>query len=109
MRLYMPFMQVPYHMFSIDDLEILLLSYFVLVIDKDAAWNEMHSVHFFGDGNSLSNSLFWIASRGSTRKAVDSPSLYPTTITEANATFEYIIYPECALNSACDAQGKYEH
>jgi hypothetical protein len=72
--------------------------HYILVINRDAAWNEILKLEGFGIGGSKSNSLFWAASR--------LPPLQGYNSTPHSPDLQGSVRPFCSGNSACDAAGK---
>jgi hypothetical protein len=65
------------------------------VINRDLAWEELQTLNSFGIGGSLTNSLFWAASR----------SAPPINYNSSVHTPAFIMEPSCSANSACQSQG----
>jgi hypothetical protein len=68
-----------------------------IVVDREAAWNQILTLSGLGSGNSKANALFWAASRPPPR-ATYNPNTKPITPQQA-------LRLACALNSGCDAIG----
>jgi hypothetical protein len=65
------------------------------VIDRDAAWQEIQTLNNFGIGGSMTNSLFWAASRAAPPVGMNA------TVHSPN----FVVDPTCSSNSACEIQG----
>jgi hypothetical protein len=70
---------------------------FVLVLDRDTAFNKLLTLDGFGIGNSRANSLFWAATRAPPVPGFNATKVVPTVSKTPKVS--------CAANSACDAQG----
>lgn len=80
----------------------LSLVFFLIVLDKETAWNLILSLPHFGPGNSRANVLFWAASRPPPQSGFNL-----STVIENNptSTRDFTLKSSCAANSACDALG----
>jgi len=75
----------------------LCLLIMTVVVDREAAWNQVMSLGTTGSGNSKANSLFWVASRPPARPNYNS-SIRPVGPQQS-------VKAACASNSACDVLG----
>jgi hypothetical protein len=76
---------------------VYFLSFVVLVLDRDTAFNKLLTLDGFGIGNSRANSLFWAATRAPPVPGFNATKVVPTTSKNPKVS--------CTANSACDAQG----
>lgn len=69
----------------------------IAIVDKDNTWKLLLNESDFGTGNSLSNSLYWVASR--------APSVLDLWNNKTDPSEIVKIKVSCSSNSACDILG----